>query len=121
VLTSRYAAPPSNLRSAARVGAVLVLALMASVAAAAAQDGDISTTNCVGVWRSFNCVTQWRQGVDPYVRIVPEALDEAERARNIAADRKWFSRCRPVKTTDMYGVARYRYAAPGCEFGISGD
>lgn len=121
MLTSRYAAAPSNSRSAARNSAALVLALTASIAAAAAQAGEISSTSCIGEWWSFNCVTQWRQGIDPYVRIVPEALDAAERARIIAADRKWFSRCRPVKTTDMYGVARYRYAAPGCEYGVSGD
>jgi len=119
VLTSRYAAAPSNSRSAARIGAALVLALTASIAAARA--GEISTTNCVGRYASFNCATEWRQAVDPYVRIVPEPLDAAERARIIAADRKWFSRCRPVKTTDIYGVARYRYAVPGCEYGVSGD
>ena len=119
MLTSRYAAAPSHSRLAACIGAALVLALTTSIAAA--QAGEISTTNCVGKHGSFNCATEWRRAVDPNVRIMPEPLDAAERARIIAADRKWIARCRPVKTTDMYGVARYRYAAPGCEYGVSGD
>jgi hypothetical protein len=34
------------------------------------------------------------------------------------ADHKWEERCRPTIAQDRYGVPRYQYAAPGCEFGI---
>jgi Domain of unknown function (DUF6894) len=36
-------------------------------------------------------------------------------------ERDWIARCRPVIRQDRYGVGRYHYSAPGCEFGKSGD
>ena len=55
---------------------------------------------------------------DPYVRVVPEALGEAQKSQLVARDRKWVARCHPVTERDSYGVARYHYAAPGCEYGL---
>jgi hypothetical protein len=52
---------------------------------------------------------------------VPEPLDEAEKARVMARDRRWRARCRPVVENDRFGVARYHYSAPGCEFGVGED
>ena len=46
---------------------------------------------------------------------------EAEKARLATRDHKWLARCRPVIERDRYGVARYYYAAPGCEFGVGTD
>ena len=48
-------------------------------------------------------------------------LGEAEKARLATRDHKWLARCRPVIERDRYGVARYHYAAPGCEFGVGTD
>ena len=55
------------------------------------------------------------------VRVVPRPVDEAEKARLVARDRKWLERCNPIVERDRYGVGRLRYAAPGCEFGVSED
>jgi hypothetical protein len=86
-----------------------------------AYAGGVSNTSCVGTWNGFNCVTRWGPAGDPYVRLVPEPLDEAEKARVMARDRRWRARCRPVVENDRFGVARYHYSAPGCEFGVGED
>jgi hypothetical protein len=39
----------------------------------------------------------------------------------VARDRKWLERCNPIVERDRYGVGCLRYAAPGCEFGVSED
>jgi hypothetical protein len=49
---------------------------------------------------------------------VPPPEDEAEKERAMARDRRWMERCRPIIAQDRYGVPRYHYAAPGCEFGV---
>ncbi len=127
MFTSRRAAAPSASWSAAHVGAAIIgaamiVTVMASIAAAtSAHAGGISDTSCVGNWTNFNCVTRWGPPVDPYVRLVPQAVGATDQAPIIARERKWLARCRPVITHDPYGVARYRYAAPGCEFGVGED
>ena len=83
--------------------------------------GGVSNTSCVGGFTTFNCVTRWGPASDPYVRVVPRPVDEAEKARLVARDRKWLERCSPIVERDRYGVGRLRYAAPGCEFGVSED
>jgi hypothetical protein len=94
-------------------GAAIMLTLMTS-----AYAQEITTSGCVGGWRSFSCVTRWGPATDPFIRIVPQPLDEAATARAIERDRRWVDRCRPMIRHDRYGVGRYQYAAPGCEFGI---
>jgi hypothetical protein len=101
-------------RSAARVGAAIILSVMTWTPGYA---GGVSDTSCVGTWNGFNCVTRWGPAGDPYVRLIPEPLGEADKTR----DRKWLARCRPVVKYDHYGVARYLYSAPGCEFGVGED
>ena len=32
-------------------------------------------------------------------------------------ERLWQARCRPTVQQDMFGINRYAYAAPGCEYG----
>jgi len=73
---------------------------------------------CVGTRGSVNCVVRWGEAGDPYVRTVPEPANQAERARSAERDHKWQDRCKPVIAQDRYGVPRYQYSAPGCEFGI---
>ena len=53
--------------------------------------------------------------------MVPDAIGEAEKTRMAERDHRWLARCRPLVQRDRYGVARYYYGAPGCEFGIGSD
>jgi hypothetical protein len=100
------------------VGAALALAVLTSVATIApAQAQEIMTSGCIGGWHAFNCVTLWAPAGDPFVRTVPPAT-AAERARAKKHERRWADRCRPVVRQDRYGVPRYHYAMPGCEFGV---
>jgi hypothetical protein len=85
-----------------------------------AHAGGIVTSGCVETWRAFNCATRWAPALDPFVRIVPQPIGEAERAQAIERDHRWLARCRPIVAQDSYGVARYHYAASGCEFGVGG-
>jgi hypothetical protein len=63
------------------------------------------------------CVETHRELVNPYVIEVPQAKSEKDIADAAARDRLWQARCRPVIRQDQYGVRRYHYAAPGCEYG----
>lgn len=99
-------------------GAAMILWLAALTSARA---GGVVNLNCIGGKTSFNCAAQWATPGDPYVRTVPEALGETEKAQIAARERKWLARCRPVVEHDIYGVARYQYAAPGCEYGVGTD
>ncbi len=118
MLTSRSAERPSASWSAAQVSVVIALSVLTLSSAYA---GTVVELSCVGARSSFNCAAQWGTAGDPFLRAVPEALGAAERAQIAARDRKWLARCHPIIERDRYGVARYRYAAPGCEFGIGAD
>jgi len=58
-----------------------------------------------------------RELVNPYVIPVPKPKTEKEVAEAAERDRLWVARCKPVIRQDQYGVRRYHYAAPGCEYG----
>ena len=118
MLTNRPAKAFSAPLAAASVGAAIVLSLIAFTSAYA---GTVVDPSCIGPVQNFNCAAQWGTAGDPYVRQVPETLGEAEKARLATRDQKWLARCRPVIERDHYGVARYHYAAPGCEFGVGTD
>jgi len=118
VLTNRPAEASFASRSAASVGAAIALSLAAFTSA---YGGTVVDLSCIGPAKSFNCAAQWGTAGDPYVRQVPEILGEAEKARLATRDHKWLAHCRPVIERDRYGVARYHYAAPGCEFGVGTD
>jgi hypothetical protein len=84
---------------------------------AAYADG-MAVGGCVGTRGSLNCVVRWGEAGDPYVRLVPQPIDQVEKDRAAERDHKWQDHCRPTIAQDYYGVPRYRYAAPGCEFGV---
>ena len=63
------------------------------------------------------CVEIRRELTDPYVIHVPQPQVDKDVAEAADHERQWRARCRPVLREDAYGVRRYRYAAPGCEFG----
>jgi len=107
----------SALGSVTTVGVAIILSVMTWTSTYA---GGVSDTNCIGTWQDFDCVTRWGPPGDPFVRLVPEP-GEQEKARMTARYRRWLARCRPVAEYDHYGVARYHYSAPGCEFGVEID
>jgi hypothetical protein len=67
---------------------------------------------------SSNCVFMKRKGAigHPGIYKIEEPRGE-ELDAAMERDRKWLARCSPVVRQDAYGVGRYYYAKPGCEFG----
>jgi hypothetical protein len=100
---------------------VAVLALWLPSAPAFADpwiSSGAATSSCVGAYGAVSCASRWseREGtIRPRQRTEQEIAEAAER------DRKWVARCKPVIRQDRYGVERYSYAAPGCEFGKTED
>jgi hypothetical protein len=110
-------------RHAAYAGAAFALSSVGLMAAAivalpSAYADTLGVGGCVGAVGQFNCVVRVGPAGDPYVRTVPEPDSQAEKERSAERDRRWIDRCRPVVAQDRYGVPRYHYAAPGCEFGV---
>jgi hypothetical protein len=82
-----------------------------------AQADAVESTSCVGTRWSQSCVTRWRDNVgDPHIIQVPPLSDQ-EIAASKERDRLWQARCQPELRPDRYGVSRYVYSRPGCEFG----
>ena len=63
------------------------------------------------------CVGTKRELTNPFVITIPQPHTEKEIAESAERIRLWQARCRPVVRQDQYGVRRYHYAAPGCEYG----
>lgn len=116
MLTFSYAMPRPAFRRAGAAAALSTAVLLTASLPASADS--LFTGGCFGSWRSFSCVGRWGEAGDPYVRTVPQPGDDAAKARSLARDRKWLDRCKPVIAQDRYGVPRYQYTAPGCEFGV---
>ena len=124
MLTRMFSAVPSVSRLL--LGSVAALALLvAPVAFEPVHAGGVKSTTCFGSFGGWygagSCVTQWGSSGDPYVRRAPSARDAQDDAEAAERERQWVARCRPVIWQDRYGVGRYEYAAPGCEFGIFQD
>ena len=96
--------------------AISVAVWCAGMTSATAQV--VQSGGCIGTFFSINCTSRVGPAGDPYVRIVPPPLDADAAARALERERRWADRCRPTIVPDRYGVSRYRYAAPGCEFGV---
>jgi hypothetical protein len=111
--------PARSRRTIGAAFAVAVLTLLVATAPAPAQG--ITSGGCIGGRNSFNCVTLWGGAGDPYIRIVPPPRDAAAAALAQERERRWVDRCRPIIEPDVFGVPRYRYAAPGCEFGVGAN
>ena len=108
--------------SAKWLAAYIAAVTLSGITFTSAQAQGVVVSGCVGGgWFSVSCVRRWGPAEDPYVRLVPQSADSAEQERATERDRKWLSRCQPVVRDDRYGVARYEYAAPGCEFGVGED
>ncbi len=122
MLTFHLAFAKRPVRSAGAVGAALALSMLVWCAGlAAAQAQMVGSGGCIGDRYSLNCAFRYGPAGDPYVRQVPQPLDAAAIARAQERARRWAARCHPVIALDPYGVPRYRYAQPGCEFGVGED
>jgi len=76
-----------------------------------------TTTGSRSGSNSDSCVEIRHELTNPYViHVQPQQSAEDARAVN-ERERLWRARCRPVAKQDAYGVSRYAYAAPGCEYG----
>jgi hypothetical protein len=80
-----------------------------------------AAVTCFRTRGSVSCVAQWGPGRDPHIRKIPSARDAEEEAAIAEREKRWAARCRPVVRQDQYGVGRYHYAAPGCEYGVMHD
>jgi hypothetical protein len=118
VLTFGCARTHHPSRPATFVCVAFALAVSTMMTLTPAQAQVIKSKSCFGTWYSFDCVTRWMPYTDPYIRSVPQPGNTAERARAAAREHRWVDRCRPVLAQDPYGVPRYQYAMPGCEFGV---
>ena len=99
----------------AGLGALMGLAL---ALASPAQADATRSTSCVASRGSISCVTTRRSGTgSPYITQVPVPLSDQESNELQQRDKQWQARCKPVVRQDDHGVARYVYAARGCEFG----
>jgi hypothetical protein len=105
-------------RATVRIGAALVLSILAQTSASA---GSATDPSCAGLWTGFNCAALSGEANNPYIRLIPEPLGDNERAQFAQRDRKWVDHCHPVVQYDRYGVAHYRYSATGCEFGVGAE
>ena len=103
-----------SIRMLIRIGAVALA--VTGFAAEPAHAGGYNSLNCVGSYNFFNCLHRFDYA--PPERYVPDPQEQAAAAER---ERRWLARCRPVVQQDQFGVGRYRYAAPGCEWGRSQD
>ena len=106
-----------------KLGAVTASATMLGVLYAPAAQAGSAGANCVASGSSITCAAVWGgdgQGLGRVIEIPAPRTDEA-RAAASDRDRKWAAYCQPSLRYDRYGVARYIYTAPGCEFGRLSD
>jgi hypothetical protein len=109
-------------RTAASAATMTAIALLH---ASPAQAGSVYSTSCSysyargwgGGYGAGGCVEIERELVNPYVIEVPQPRTEKEIADAAERQRLWLARCRPVIRQDHYGVRRYHYAVPDCEYG----
>jgi len=96
------------------LGGVAALALWGAPATfERAQAGGAGAVSCVGSAGAISCAGRWEWTGEGRRR----QLTEQEEAESAERHRKWVARCRPVIKQDQFGVGRYFYAAPGCEYG----
>ena len=108
-----------RLRIASLAGLGTLASLMLTVTALPAQADSVRATNCTFAGGSISCTTTRRRGVvNPHIIQVPQPTSEKDIQEQQRRDRQWEARCRPVIKPDQYGVGRYTYAQPGCEFGM---
>lgn len=92
---------------------VTVSAANARMLGVAVADQPSGFMSCVG-----NTCVWGAPGFGPAKIIhVPPPVSAEDRAAAAKREADWVARCHPVVVADRYGVGRYHYDAPGCEFG----
>jgi hypothetical protein len=76
-----------------------------------------SGTGSSNGYGSTSCVEIRRELTNPYIIHVAPPTTAEEIADAKERDRQWRARCKPVVKQDVYGVPRYSYSAPGCDYG----
>jgi hypothetical protein len=97
-----------RLTTLAGLAAAFTVAAMAPTA----QADRVRSTSCIMIQGLLSCTTRWHR-----YDAEPPQLTEQELAEARERERVWTARCRPEIRQDNYGVPRYIYAAPGCEYG----
>ena len=59
----------------------------------------------------------WGSLTNSHIRQVPQPLSDEDVKAQQEHDKKWVAECEPKPVRDRYGVMRFTYNAPGCEFG----
>ena len=99
-------------------GGVMAFAVLATpIGLAPARADGAAAVSCVGSRGAIACAANWGPRVDTHIRRYLPPRDEQLEKEAAQRERRWVARCRPVLNEDRYGVSRYEYAAPGCEFG----
>jgi hypothetical protein len=118
-MMSAPAWPEAARTAVPKATVVTPVAVPVAVPPAIAPEDSVETNNCFDTRNMESCVTVFRGGrLSPHIIAVPPPASEAERAAAEARDRRWVTRCRPTIRQDRYGMPRYSYAAPGCEYGV---
>ena len=99
--------------------ALALLALSIMTAPARSESGEgVETWNCYGTGNMESCISTSRGGrLSPHVITVPAPSTASDVAAAETRDRRWAEHCRPVVRPDRYGMPRYSYERPGCEYG----
>jgi hypothetical protein len=66
---------------------------------------------------SRSCIEIRHELTNPYIIHIAPPRTAEEIADANERDRLWRTRCKPIVKQDVYGVPRYSYAAPGCDYG----
>ena len=110
------------------LGFASALAGLIAIESASAQEmqppryTDTATSSCVYSFGATSCVQQYRygdSGSNGFQAV--RAPSESDMAEAREREQQWVSRCRPQVRHDAFGVGRYVYAAPGCEYGQHQD
>lgn len=97
--------------------ASVALALLTASVGSMPAGAQATSKTCFMTEGMYSCAWHSGSGGVPGIISLNTARTERDAAESAERDRLWLARCRPQARVDQYGVRRYRYAAPGCEFG----
>ena len=112
-------------KATAWLSALPALALPAVLLTIDPANAGSASGSCVRSGGIVSCAGQWNRGnggggIPLIIQVAPPA-SEQQQALAMERERRWTSHCKPEIKQDRYGVGRYYYAAPGCEFGRAED
>ena len=108
---------PNARRTVVACFAAAAWLMVAGLTPVRAEEG-VFADDCLHSRGSVSCAGFWRDRlVNPNIIPVPQPGSEAAAEEAAERDRRWVARCRPIIRQDQYGVSRYHYAVPGCEYG----